>query len=50
MTCVFLGGSAGSWLGVRAYTALGWAGIPGLVALAAAVALIRHLLRRTAPV
>jgi predicted MFS family arabinose efflux permease len=43
MTCVFLGGSAGSWLGVRAYTALGWAGIGGLVALAAAVALIRHL-------
>jgi predicted MFS family arabinose efflux permease len=44
MTCVFLGGSAGSWLGVRAYTALGWLGIPGLIALAAAVALARHLL------
>jgi predicted MFS family arabinose efflux permease len=43
MTCVFLGGSAGSWLGVRAYTALGWAGIGGLIALAAAVALARHL-------
>jgi hypothetical protein len=48
MTCVFLGGSAGSWLGVRAYTALGWGGIGGLVALAAAVALIRHLVYRRA--
>jgi predicted MFS family arabinose efflux permease len=44
MTCVFLGGSAGSWLGVRAYTALGWLGIPGLIALAAAAALARHIL------
>jgi len=43
MTCVFLGGSAGSWLGVKAYTTLGWPGIPGLIALAGAVALVRHL-------
>jgi predicted MFS family arabinose efflux permease len=49
MTCVFLGGSAGSWLGVRAYTTLGWLGVPCLVALAGAVALVRHLLYRTLP-
>jgi hypothetical protein len=24
MTCAFLGGSAGSWLGLRAYAWLGW--------------------------
>lgn len=35
MTCAFLGGSAGSWLGVRAYQDLGW---PGVCALAAALA------------
>ena len=29
MTCAFLGGSAGSWLGVRAYTQFGWGGIAG---------------------
>nr|WP_052707367.1 MFS transporter [Streptomyces rubellomurinus] len=39
MTCSFLGGSAGSWLGVRAYGRLGWAGVCGLVALVALVAL-----------
>ncbi|MFL6075985.1 MAG: MFS transporter [Mycobacteriales bacterium] len=42
MTCSFLGGSAGSWLGVRAYTALGWPGVCALVAAAALVALARH--------
>lgn len=46
MTCAFLGASAGSWLGVRSYTAFGWLAIPGLVALAATVALIRHRLYR----
>jgi predicted MFS family arabinose efflux permease len=45
MTCSFLGGSAGSWLGVRAYTALGWPGVCGLVAVAALVALARHATR-----
>jgi predicted MFS family arabinose efflux permease len=44
MTCVFLGGSAGSWLGVRAYTTLGWAGIPALIALVGVVSLVRYLL------
>ena len=49
MTCVFLGGSAGSWLGVRAYSEFGWAGIAGLTALASSAALGRHLAhRRTA--
>jgi predicted MFS family arabinose efflux permease len=49
MTCTFLGGSAGSWLGVRAYSEFGWGGIAGLTALASAAALTRHLAhRRTA--
>ena len=41
MTCSFLGGSAGSWLGVRAYTWLGWPAVCALVALAAGLALTR---------
>ncbi|WP_406193976.1 MFS transporter [Kitasatospora sp. NBC_01560] len=45
MTCAFLGGSVGSWLGVRAYRSLGWAGVCTLVAVAAVLALLRHLLR-----
>ncbi|MFI9249365.1 hypothetical protein [Streptomyces sp. NPDC053069] len=45
MTCAFLGGSAGSWLGVRAYSAFGWNGVCGLVALLAGLALLRHVLR-----
>ncbi|MEV6947772.1 MFS transporter [Streptomyces sp. NPDC051172] len=45
MTCAFLGGSAGSWLGVRAYSALGWSGVCGLVALLAGLAVLRHVLR-----
>ncbi|MGJ5749435.1 putative MFS family arabinose efflux permease [Streptomyces puniciscabiei] len=52
MTCAFLGGSAGSWLGIRAYDRLGWPGVTGLVALSAVIALTRHLThlarRRTA--
>ncbi|MBT2208244.1 MFS transporter [Actinomadura sp. NEAU-AAG7] len=43
MTCSFLGGSAGSWLGVRAYTGLGWNGVCLLVAVLAVLALARHL-------
>ncbi|MEZ0107979.1 putative MFS family arabinose efflux permease [Catenulispora sp. EB89] len=44
MTCAFLGGSAGSWLGVRAYSAFGWNGVCGTVAILGAVALLRCLL------
>ncbi|MGW2420526.1 MFS transporter [Streptomyces sp. NPDC001709] len=50
MTCAFLGGSVGSWLGVRAYGRLGWPGVTGLVALSAVIALTRHLTRRRATV
>ncbi|MGW3181267.1 MFS transporter [Kitasatospora sp. NPDC001119] len=39
MTCSFLGGSAGSWLGIRLHAQLGWPGVCGLVALTAAAAL-----------
>ncbi|MEV3852881.1 MFS transporter [Streptomyces sp. NPDC050095] len=39
MTCSFLGGSTGSWLGIRAYAHLGWPGVCALIALAAALAL-----------
>jgi predicted MFS family arabinose efflux permease len=46
MTCTFLGGSAGSWIGVRAYSEFGWGGIAGLTALASAAALTRHLAHR----
>jgi predicted MFS family arabinose efflux permease len=47
MTCAYLGGSAGSAFGVRAYGAAGWPGVCGLVAvlaLLALLALFRHLL------
>ena len=46
MTCAFLGGRMGSWLGARAYTGLGWTGVCGLVAALAALALGRHLIHR----
>lgn len=39
MTCSFLGGSAGSWLGIRGYALLGWPGVCALIALAATPAL-----------
>src|SRR5208283_433629 len=39
MTCAFLGGSAGSWIGVRTYAHWGWVGVCGAIALAAIVAL-----------
>ncbi|MFI0965820.1 MFS transporter [Streptomyces sp. NPDC021080] len=45
MTCAFLGGSAGSWLGVRAYSAFGWDGVCALVTVLAGLALLRHVLR-----
>ncbi len=47
MTCAFLGGSAGSWLGVRTYDHFGWPGVTGLVALTGVLALTRHLLHRS---
>lgn len=43
MTCAYLGGAVGSWLGVRAYTWFGWLGVCGLVALMAVAALVRHV-------
>jgi predicted MFS family arabinose efflux permease len=43
MTCAFVGGSVGSWLGVRGYEHYGWNGVCGLVGVAAVIALIRHL-------
>ncbi|MFC6987389.1 MFS transporter [Streptomyces cirratus] len=46
MTCAYLGGTAGSWLGVRAYTAVGWPAVCALVALLASAALTRHLAPR----
>ncbi len=49
MTCSFLGGSVGSLLGTQAYSALGWSGVCGLVAVAAGLALGRHTLHATRP-
>jgi predicted MFS family arabinose efflux permease len=43
MTCDYLGGRGGSWLGARAYTYLGWPGVCTLLALLAVIALARHL-------
>ncbi len=43
MTCAYLGGSAGSWLGIRVWNAAGWRGVCALAGLLAAVALTRHL-------
>lgn len=45
MTCAFLGGSAGSWLGVRAYSAFGWNGVCGAVAILGGAALMLCLAR-----
>ncbi|MFD0448386.1 MFS transporter [Streptomyces indonesiensis] len=42
MTCAYLGGSAGSWLGVRAWGRTGWWGVCALVALLTVLALVRH--------
>ncbi|MEU9026662.1 MFS transporter [Streptomyces sp. NPDC048383] len=43
MTCAYLGGSAGSWLGVRAYGLAGWGGVCALLAALAGIGLTRHL-------
>ncbi|MFC8088612.1 MFS transporter [Streptomyces sp. NPDC057301] len=48
MTCAYLGGTAGSWLGARAYGRFGWTGVSALVATLTAVAVARHLSRRRA--
>lgn len=47
MTCAYLGGSAGSWLGVRAYAHAGWLGVCAVLALLAGLALTRHLAAAT---
>ncbi|MBT2422505.1 MFS transporter [Streptomyces sp. ISL-22] len=49
MTCSYLGGTAGSWLGARACTGLGWCGVCALVAAFTAVATARHLIPRVPP-
>jgi hypothetical protein len=43
MTCAYAGGSAGSWLGLRAWALAGWPGVCALAALLAGVALAGHL-------
>ncbi|MEV0634748.1 MFS transporter [Streptomyces sp. NPDC050619] len=43
MTCAYLGGTAGSWLGTYAYAGFGWSGVCMLVATLATAALVRHL-------
>lgn len=47
MTCVFAGGSLGSWAGARLFVAFGWTGVCALVAAAALLALVRHTTRRS---
>ncbi|MGW7378133.1 MFS transporter [Streptomyces sp. NPDC054794] len=49
MTCAYLGGSLGSWLGARAYAAFAWPGVCALVAVLTAVALGRHLASPRSP-
>jgi predicted MFS family arabinose efflux permease len=44
MTCAYAGGSAGSWLGLRAWEAAAWPGVCALSALLAVTALAGHLL------
>lgn len=46
MTCAFLGGSTGSWLGATAYAHVGWTGVCGLVGTLSALGLLGHLLHR----
>ena len=45
MTCVFLGGSAGSWIGVKIYGHWGWSGVCALIAVASTIALARHAVK-----
>ncbi|MDP9640848.1 putative MFS family arabinose efflux permease [Actinopolyspora lacussalsi] len=44
MTCAYLGGSAGSWIGSHVYDLFGWAGVCGFVVVLTMPALLRHLL------
>lgn len=46
MTCAFLGGSAGPWLGTRAYVQLGWGAVCALIAMGALLALAAYLAGR----
>ncbi|MFF4189030.1 MFS transporter [Streptomyces sp. NPDC001691] len=46
MTCSFLGGSAGSWLGIRAYAQLGWLGVCALMGVLALLALALYVAGR----
>lgn len=46
MTCAYLGGSIGSWLGARTYAHFEWPGVCAFVALLGALALTRHLVHR----
>lgn len=43
MTCAYLGGSTGSWLGVRAFGQAGWWGVCAFVALLTVLALACHV-------
>jgi predicted MFS family arabinose efflux permease len=45
MTCAYLGGAAGSWLGLRAYEHLGWPGVCALVAVLAGLGGLARLSR-----
>lgn len=46
MTCSYLGGALGSWLGAHAYERFGWLGVCALVASLAGSGLARHLTPR----
>lgn len=50
MTCAYLGGSAGSWAGVRIHALVGWPGVCALVALLAGLAGAGALARGQGPV
>ncbi|MFJ8744911.1 MFS transporter [Embleya sp. NPDC127516] len=43
MTCAYLGGSAGSWIGVQVHGRTGWLGVCAFLTFLAALALARHL-------
>ncbi|MGJ7906350.1 MFS transporter [Actinopolyspora sp. H202] len=44
MTCAYLGGSTGSWIGSHVYELFGWQGVCGFVVVLTTLALLRHLL------
>ncbi|MEV4255301.1 MFS transporter, partial [Spirillospora sp. NPDC049652] len=50
MTCAYLGGSVGSWLGAHSYARFGWSGVCALVGLLAVLALGKSVrVRRATP-